>query len=76
VVQNLALLLRDLKRVYSSTFIFSCSYFCCRDIVVQKGKNLQIDSYSAFADNDKSSMTELYQILDSHHITDVYVCGM
>jgi len=46
------------------------------DVVVQKGKNPNIDSYSAFADNDQSAITELYKILDSNHITDVYVCGL
>lgn len=47
-----------------------------RDVVVKKGTNPEIDSYSAFADNNQTSLTELYTILDKHQITDVYVCGM
>eukprot|EP00026_Physarum_polycephalum_P015320 Phypoly_transcript_15968.p1 GENE.Phypoly_transcript_15968~~Phypoly_transcript_15968.p1 ORF type:complete len:228 (+),score=30.95 Phypoly_transcript_15968:165-848(+) len=46
------------------------------DIIVKKGTNPEIDSYSAFADNSKSAITELYNVLDSHGITDVYVCGL
>jgi len=46
------------------------------DIIVKKGTNPEIDSYSAFADNHKSSITELYKVLDQHNITDAYVCGI
>jgi len=46
------------------------------DVVIQKGKNLEVDSYSAFADNSHAAITELYSVLDSHKITDVYVCGI
>ncbi len=47
-----------------------------RDVIVQKGKDPNVDSYSAFADNHKTNLTELYGVLDSHAITDVYVCGI
>eukprot|EP01111_Echinosteliopsis_oligospora_P018313 TRINITY_DN830_c0_g1_i1.p2 TRINITY_DN830_c0_g1~~TRINITY_DN830_c0_g1_i1.p2 ORF type:complete len:227 (-),score=71.89 TRINITY_DN830_c0_g1_i1:18-698(-) len=44
--------------------------------IVQKGKNPQVDSYSAFADNSQKDLTELYSVLDKAQITEVYVCGI
>jgi len=46
------------------------------DKIVQKGKNPQVDSYSAFVDNNKKQMTGLYDILDHAGITTVYICGI
>lgn len=45
-------------------------------VFVDKGKNPNVDSYSAFWDNNKHSQTELVQILSKHNITDVYLCGV
>lgn len=43
---------------------------------VDKGKNPNVDSYSAFWDNNKQAQTELVQILSKNNITDVYLCGV
>ncbi|CAF1568136.1 unnamed protein product, partial [Didymodactylos carnosus] len=59
------------------------SHFCpppfpCpeRDIVIQKGTNCHIDSYSAFFDNNRLSQTQLHQNFLDAGITDVYVVGL
>ena len=44
--------------------------------IVNKGCHSEVDSYSAFWDNNKLSQTELVRILAKHHVTDVYVCGV
>lgn len=46
------------------------------DYVVQKGTKLEVDSYSAFFDNDHKSQTKLASILEANDITDVYVVGL
>jgi len=46
------------------------------DSIVQKGTNLQVDSYSGFYDNDHKSASQLGPILKKHKITDVYVTGL
>ena len=46
------------------------------DYVLQKGDNSEIDSYSAFFDNHKQSKTKLDDILCSHKIQEVHVCGL
>lgn len=51
-------------------------HIAATDVVIKKGTDPEVDSYSAFADNHHSSITELYRVLDSHNITDVYVCGI
>lgn len=43
---------------------------------VKKGKNPDIDSYSAFWDNMKKSKTELLEELEKRHVTRVFVCGL
>jgi len=46
------------------------------DVIIQKGTNPEVDSYSAFVDNNKKNLTGLYDILDKADISDVYVCGL
>lgn len=45
-------------------------------VFVHKGINSEIDSYSAFWDNQKLSETSLNSELQSRGITDVYICGI
>lgn len=45
-------------------------------LMVKKGHNPDIDSYSAFFDNSKLSETGLDKDLKSQNITDIYVCGL
>ncbi|KAN0050779.1 hypothetical protein ACTA71_003927 [Dictyostelium dimigraforme] len=47
-----------------------------KDIIINKGMDIEIDSYSAFGDNDKKSKTELEGILKKHSIVNVFVCGL
>eukprot|EP00771_Trimastix_marina_P002233 gnl/Trimastix_PCT/3354.p1 GENE.gnl/Trimastix_PCT/3354~~gnl/Trimastix_PCT/3354.p1 ORF type:complete len:217 (+),score=21.61 gnl/Trimastix_PCT/3354:29-652(+) len=46
------------------------------DSIVFKGQNTQVDSYSAFFDNDHSSKTDLDDLLKTHGITKVYCVGL
>ncbi|XP_060554363.1 nicotinamidase-like [Ruditapes philippinarum] len=43
---------------------------------VNKGCHSEVDSYSAFWDNNKLTQTDLVRILAKHKVTDVYVCGV
>lgn len=43
---------------------------------IYKGTNPNIDSYSAFWDNNKIAETALRQHLQEKSITDIYVCGL
>ncbi|TRY73869.1 hypothetical protein TCAL_05063 [Tigriopus californicus] len=45
-------------------------------MVVHKGINPDIDSYSAFYDNKKISHTEMEAHLRSKNVTDIFVCGI
>ena len=45
-------------------------------IIVQKGQNLELDSYSGFFDNDHKSQTVLYKILQSKNINTVFIVGI
>ncbi|CAG0891399.1 unnamed protein product [Darwinula stevensoni] len=45
-------------------------------VFVHKGVNPEIDSYSAFWDNNKLSQTELHEELTKWDITDVFCCGI
>jgi nicotinamidase-related amidase len=45
-------------------------------VVVKKGHNPNVDSYSAFFDNKKVAQTELEGHLRSFGITDCYLCGI
>lgn len=44
--------------------------------IVQKGKNVNLDSYSGFFDNDHREKTELDSILKENKITAVDICGL
>ena len=43
---------------------------------VEKGNDVEVDSYSGFFDNGKTHSTELNGILNKNNITDVYFCGL
>jgi nicotinamidase/pyrazinamidase len=45
-------------------------------LIVRKGTNPNIDSYSAFAENDKKTITGLEGFLKGLDIKQVYVCGL
>lgn len=45
-------------------------------IFVHKGINPDVDSYSAFWDNNKVSQTPLASKLQQSKVTDLYVCGI
>ena len=45
-------------------------------LVVEKGTDSSIDSYSGFSDNGRRKKTELEEILKARHIADVYLCGL
>ena len=45
-------------------------------VIVHKGTNSDVDSYSAFWDNNKLSQTKLVSELTKRGVTDVYVCGL
>lgn len=46
------------------------------DAVFRKGEDPQVDSYSAFFDNDKQSETGLDKYLNEKGITELDVCGL
>lgn len=46
------------------------------DIMVTKGSNPNIDSYSAFYENDKKTSTGLSELLKSRGITEVEIVGL
>ena len=45
-------------------------------VMVRKGVNPDVDSYSAFWDNNKLSQTNLVSELTKRGVTDVYACGL
>ena len=47
------------------------------DIIIQKGKNSKVDSYSGFGDGKGHTLekTELEDILRKHKVEDVFICG-
>jgi nicotinamidase/pyrazinamidase len=45
-------------------------------MVVRKGYNPDVDSYSAFYENDKSSDTGLREYLDAEGVDTVYIVGL
>lgn len=45
-------------------------------LIIRKGISPDVDSYSAFWDNEKRSCTSLDEELKAHEITDVVICGI
>lgn len=46
------------------------------DLILQKGENPEVDSYSAFRDNDRDASTGLSDFLREKAVTDLDVCGL
>eukprot|EP00871_Galdieria_phlegrea_P000587 jgi/Galph1/1529/GphlegSOOS_G204.1 len=46
------------------------------DIIIQKGVDSNIDSYSAFWDNGRQKETELRKVLSEKGVTEVFICGL
>lgn len=46
------------------------------DLILRKGSNPEIDSYSAFRENDKSTLTGLEGYLKTLGIKETYLCGL
>jgi nicotinamidase/pyrazinamidase len=44
--------------------------------IIHKGMDTDVDSYSAFQDNDKKNRTGLTGYLDEKGCTEVYICGL
>lgn len=44
--------------------------------IIRKGTRAELDSYSAFLENDKSTPTGLEGMLRSLEVTDIYLCGL
>ena len=45
-------------------------------VMIYKGTESDVESYSAFFDNQKLRQTELNSVLKKKGVTDVYVCGL
>ena len=46
------------------------------DLIVRKGSNPQIDSYSTFLENDRKTETGLHYYLQGLEVKDLYLCGL
>ena len=46
------------------------------DLIIRKGNDPRIDSYSTFLENDKKTVTGLHYYLKEMGITHVYLCGL
>ena len=46
------------------------------DLIIRKGSDLNIDSYSTFLENDKKTVTGLHYYLKGFSIQDLYICGL
>lgn len=46
------------------------------DVIVRKGYNRNIDSYSAFVENDGETLTGLRGYLNERDINTLYICGL
>ncbi len=46
------------------------------DLILQKGENRNVDSYSAFRDNDQDALTGLADFLEGQDVTELDVCGL
>ena len=47
-----------------------------RSLIIKKGTQSDVDSYSAFFDNCKLTKTLLDEELKARNITDLYICGL
>ena len=45
-------------------------------MILRKGYHKEIDSYSAFLENDKTTFTGLNQYLKAFNVTRVFICGL
>ncbi len=45
-------------------------------LIIRKGTNLKVDSYSTFMDNDRSSYTGLLGYLNGLKINEIFLCGL
>ncbi|MCF6336285.1 MAG: bifunctional nicotinamidase/pyrazinamidase [Spirochaetales bacterium] len=46
------------------------------DLLIRKGRSRNMDSYSAFFENDRKTPTGLAGYLENHRISNVYFCGL
>jgi nicotinamidase/pyrazinamidase len=46
------------------------------DLIIRKGNNPEIDSYSAFFENDRKTVTGLHYYLQGLKIEKLYLCGL
>lgn len=46
------------------------------DLIIRKGNDLKIDSYSTFLENDKKTVTGLHYYLKGFSIQNLYLCGL
>ncbi len=46
------------------------------DLLIRKGRNPEMDSYSAFYENDRETPTGLTGYLKEHEIENVFLCGL
>lgn len=46
------------------------------DLIIRKGSNPNIDSYSTFLENDENTPTGLTGYLQEHSIEEIYLCGI
>ncbi len=46
------------------------------DLILRKGRDVNIDSYSAFYENDRITPTGLAGYLENHGIRKIYLCGL
>lgn len=46
------------------------------DLIIRKGNDINIDSYSTFRENDKKTVTGLHYYLQGLAIKDLYFCGL
>ncbi|MBN2042158.1 MAG: bifunctional nicotinamidase/pyrazinamidase [Spirochaetes bacterium] len=45
-------------------------------LILRKGMDPHLDSYSAFTENDKKTITGLHGYLNAMQVSDVYICGL
>lgn len=46
------------------------------DLIIRKGRQITVDSYSAFMENDRKTPTGLHGYLNARGITNVAICGL